>query len=56
MGGSSVPIGFEAVQTIVDGKVVWQTDPPLPPEETINYLVQQSGGKILIDDGIYLTI
>jgi hypothetical protein len=56
MGGSSIPEGIEAVQTFVDGETVWQTNPPQPVEATTNFLVQQTGGKILIDDKIYLII
>lgn len=56
MGGATIPEGIDAVQTFVDGQTFWQTNPPLPPEETIHFLVQQNSGKILIDDGVYLII
>lgn len=56
MGGATIPEGMDAVQTFVDGQTVWQTNPPLPPEETVHFLVQQNGGKILIDDGVRLII
>lgn len=56
MGGSTIPEGLEAVQTFVDGQTVWQTNPPQPPESVVNFLVQQNGGRILIDDGIRLII
>lgn len=56
MGGASIPEGIVAVETFVDGKPVWQTDPPQPPGAITHFLVQQNGGKILIDDGIFLII
>jgi len=56
MVGSTIPTGINAIETFINGNVVWQTNPPQPPETIINFLVQQNGGKILIDDGIVLGI
>jgi len=56
MGGAVIPAGVQAVQTFVNGEVIWQTDPAQPAGETVNFLVQQNGGKILIDDDVFLIL
>jgi len=50
-----VPEGHDVVETIIDGQVFWQLVPEVPEVNTA-YLVQQGGGRLLIDEFTYLII
>jgi len=56
MDGATIPEGFDAVSTVVNGQVVWSTNPPAPPTSDREFLNLQSGGRLLIDEGVALAI
>jgi len=56
LGGATLPEGYVAEVVWIDGQPVWGTNPPLPPGETAVLLVNQNGGGILIDEGLFLAL
>lgn len=56
MGGSTIPVGYVAVELFVDGRVEWDTDPAQPDPGLPTLLLNQSSGGILIDENLYLAL
>ena len=56
MGGATIPAGYEAELSFLDGEPVWATDPAVPPEDLPVLLVNQNNGGLLLDEGIYLAL
>lgn len=56
LGGATIPSGIVGVESFVNGQAVWATDPPTPPAETAEPVLLQSGGPLLIEDGVSLLI
>jgi hypothetical protein len=56
LGGAVIPGSIAAVSTVVNGQIVWTTNPPIPIPSHTRFLLLQSGGPLLVDEELPLTI
>lgn len=56
LGGVVLPDGYAAVPVVVNGEIVWTTDPETPTPLGETYLELQTGSPLLIATGVSLLI
>jgi hypothetical protein len=56
LGGATIPPGYSADVTYIDGQPVWSTDPAQPPEDLPVLLVNQNQGGVLLDESIFVAL